>query len=96
MKKSATEFKFNNFKEMVDFLVNNHNGNRYIKYKEDGQLLYLEGDEEFLLDEYEGNENIGCTPLTDYYDAETGEVDNEGFAQEYNIDDFRGYEPVNE
>lgn len=102
MKKSSIVYKFDNFAEIVDFLKNNPDGTRKVKYRDEGVLNYTDFDNPmqnyFYLDEYPWNSK-DKSPVVDfrdhdYFDKETGEPNNEAFARDYDLNDFCGIEEI--
>ena len=99
MKKIATitEYSFDNFTEMVDFLKSNPPW-RQIHYQDDKLLVMSRAFSQvsFYIDECPNDEYCDeTTNLDDYFD-EDGNPDNEAFAEDYDIRDFRGVEYTKE
>ena len=99
MQKTATitEYSFDNFAEMVDFLKSNPLC-RQIRYQEDKLLVMTRAFSQtsFYINECPNDECCSeTTNLDDYFD-EDGNPDNEAFAEDYDIRDFRGEEYIKE
>lgn len=108
MKKTATinEYQFDSFTEMIDFLKQDF-GNRLIRWQgckllsvfvttdKDGNK-YVDGNaDSFKLDEDPNYEDGEFTDLEDYFD-EDDQPNDELFAKDYDIDEFRGEEYIPE
>jgi len=86
-------FQFDSFKEMIDFLKDNPNGTRKVKYQGVGTLSQDEIDkDEFYLDV--PNEGVTSFIAEEYIDKQTGELNEELMAQDYDLCDFTGEEIV--
>ena len=86
-------FQFDSFKEMIDFLKDNPNGTRKVKYQVGGSLFQDEIDKnEFYLDVL--HEGVTSFIEEEYIDEQTGELNEELIAQDYDLCDFTGEEIV--